>query len=76
MIHQQDYAEDYAQTLKLWSGKFNNNIKQVLDLGYPEFLPRLWHYYFAYCEGGFRERAIGLSQIILTKPNYRDRSLE
>ncbi len=74
-IHQQDFAEDYAETLKHWSMRFNSNIQKVLDLGYPVYLPRLWQYYFAYCEGGFRERAIGLSQIVLAKPNYKNRSL-
>jgi cyclopropane-fatty-acyl-phospholipid synthase len=74
MINQQDYAEDYAQTLWHWSKRFDLNIQKILDLGYPEFLPRLWHFYFSYCEGGFRERAIGLSQILLSKPRYKNRS--
>lgn len=75
MINQQDFAEDYAQTLFHWSQRFNLNTQKVLELGYPEFLPRLWQFYFAYCEGGFRERAIGLSQMVLAKPNYKNRSL-
>lgn len=75
MIDQQDYAEDYAHTLWHWSQRFSQKTQDVLNLGYPEFLPRLWQFYFAYCEGGFRERAIGLSQIVFAKPNYKNRSL-
>lgn len=75
LINQQDYAEDYAQTLMLWDKRFHQKIDEVLELGYPEFLPRLWHFYFAYCEGGFRERAIGLTQMVLAKPEYKNRSL-
>ena len=75
MIQQEDYAEDYAQTLFHWNQRFQEKIEEVISLGYPEFLPRLWHYYFAYCEGGFRERAIGLSQMVLAKPEYKNRSL-
>jgi len=75
MIHQQDYAEDYAQTLRHWAERFTQKSDKVLDLGYPQFLPRLWQFYFAYCEGGFRERAIGLSQIVFAKPKYKNRSL-
>ena len=75
MIQQQDYAEDYAQTLWHWSQRFTQKTQEVLDLGYPEFLPRLWQFYFSYCEGAFRERAIGLSQIVLAKPHYKSRSL-
>ncbi len=75
LIQQQDYAEDYAQTLWHWSQSFGHKTQEVLDLGYPEFLPRLWQFYFSYCEGAFRERAIGLSQIVFAKPRYMNRSL-
>ena len=74
LIDQKDYAEDYAQTLKLWAENLRKAEPQIIKLGYPDFLHRLWQYYFSYCEGGFRERAIGLSQMVLTKPLYRDRS--
>jgi cyclopropane-fatty-acyl-phospholipid synthase len=75
LAEQSDHAEDYAQTLKRWSENLYLKKIEIIKLGYPDFLHRLWQYYFSYCEGGFRERAIGLSQIILTKPNYRNRSL-
>lgn len=73
MIKQQDYAEDYAQTLFHWSKNFESKLNEIEKLGYPAFLPRLWKYYFSYCEGGFRERVIGVSQIIFSKPDYKDR---
>jgi cyclopropane-fatty-acyl-phospholipid synthase len=75
LIEQKDFAEDYAQTLKDWSVRLTEKKQEITKLGYPDFLYRLWQYYFSYCEGGFRERAIGLSQLTLTKPNYRNRSL-
>lgn len=75
LTEQKDFAEDYAQTLKTWAQKLTEKKNAITDLGYPDFLYRLWMYYFSYCEGGFRERAIGLSQMTLTKPNYRNRSL-
>lgn len=75
MVEQKDFAEDYAQTLRNWAERLTLKKDEIVSLGYPEFLHRLWQYYFSYCEGGFRERAIGLSQIVLTKPNYRNRSL-
>jgi cyclopropane-fatty-acyl-phospholipid synthase len=74
LIDQHDFAEDYAQTLHHWSINLKQVEAQVLKLGYPDFLPRLWQFYFSYCEGGFRERAIGVSQMVLSKPVYRDRS--
>ncbi len=30
---------------------------------------RLWDFYLCYCEGGFRERAIGTAQLLLAKPH-------
>lgn len=74
LIHQQDFSEDYAETLKNWAKRLSKNESEITRLGYPEFLHRLWQFYFSYCEGGFRERAIGLSQMVLTKPNHKEKS--
>jgi cyclopropane-fatty-acyl-phospholipid synthase len=75
LVDQKDYAEDYAQTLLNWSQNLKRNEEKITQLGYPDYLHRLWQFYFSYCEGGFRERAIGLSQMTLNKPLYRNRSL-
>jgi len=32
----------------------------------------MWEFYLAYCEGGFRERSIGVAQLLLAKPGNRD----
>jgi cyclopropane-fatty-acyl-phospholipid synthase len=37
-------------------------------LGLPDRFVRMWDFYFAYCEGGFRERSIGTVQMLLTRP--------
>lgn len=74
LIHQEDFSEDYAETLMNWSKNLARNEAQITKLGYPDFLYRLWQFYFSYCEGGFRERAIGLSQMVLTKPMYKEKS--
>jgi cyclopropane-fatty-acyl-phospholipid synthase len=74
LIEQKDFAEDYAQTLHHWSKNLEVNKEQITNLGYPAFLYRLWQFYFSYCEGGFRERAIGLSHLLFSKPLYKDRS--
>jgi cyclopropane-fatty-acyl-phospholipid synthase len=36
-------------------------------LGLDERFLRLWSFYLAYCEGGFRERAIGTIQLRLER---------
>jgi cyclopropane-fatty-acyl-phospholipid synthase len=75
LINQSDYAEDYAETLSHWSKRLEKNKDQITKLDYPDYLYRLWQYYFSYCEGGFRERATGLSQLVLSKPRFKNRSL-
>ena len=70
--HLEDIGIHYAQTLRLWGEALKENKAQVLSLGYTEALYRMWQFYFAYCEGGFREKSIGCAQISLTKPSFRE----
>lgn len=45
----------------------------VRSLGYPEEFIHMWDFYLCYCEGGFRECAIGTAQVLLGKPlNQRE----
>ncbi len=74
LINQSDYAEDYAHTLYHWANNLKDKQDEIIKLGYPHYLYRLWQYYFSYCEGGFRERAIGLSQLVFSKPLYKERT--
>jgi cyclopropane-fatty-acyl-phospholipid synthase len=43
----------------------------VRALGFDERFLRLWDFYLAYCEGGFRERSTGSVQMLLVKPGCR-----
>jgi cyclopropane-fatty-acyl-phospholipid synthase len=38
----------------------------VLALGFDARFVRLWEFYLAYCEGGFRERVLGDAQLLFT----------
>ena len=71
VIHLEDFAEDYALTLSHWRKRFLANLDAARELGYSEEFLRMWEYYLCYCEAGFRERNIGLVQIVLAKPGYR-----
>jgi cyclopropane-fatty-acyl-phospholipid synthase len=35
----------------------------------------MWEFYLAYCEGGFRERSIGVAHLLLAKPGLRHAAL-
>jgi cyclopropane-fatty-acyl-phospholipid synthase len=71
----EDFGAHYARTLKEWDNRLVANHQKLLQRGYPEVLYRMWRYYFGYCEGGFEERNIGVSQILLTKPKARRQPL-
>jgi cyclopropane-fatty-acyl-phospholipid synthase len=40
-------------------------------MGFEQSFIRMWEFYLAYCEGGFRERIIGTVQLAFAKPGYR-----
>ena len=63
----ENIGSHYAQTLKLWRTAFLDHLGEVRALGFDEIFVRMWDYYFAYCEGAFRERHIGDFQLLLMK---------
>lgn len=71
LTHLLDFAEHYAATLACWRERFWNRIDAIRGLGFDERFIRMWHYYLCYCEAGFRERQIGVAQILLEKPTCR-----
>ena len=64
----QDFGLSYARTLQAWRERFLAHLPQARALGYDERFLRLWEFYLAYCEGGFRERSIGVAHLRLRKP--------
>ncbi len=71
VFHLEDIGAHYATTLRHWRERFSANLDRVRALGFPDTFIRMWEYYLCYCEGGFRERAIGTVQLLLTKPQCR-----
>lgn len=68
LCHLEDITHHYAETLAHWRKRFCDNIDRIRDLGFDDAFIRTWEFYFCYCEGGFRERAIGDVQMLLLKP--------
>ena len=71
IYHLEDIGAHYAETLKRWREAFASNLNRIWSMGYGEEFLRMWHYYFCYCEGGFKERAIGTVQVLFVKPGSR-----
>jgi cyclopropane-fatty-acyl-phospholipid synthase len=64
----EEISSHYALTLAAWRERFNRAWSRLAPLGYDERFRRLWNFYLASSEAGFRERRIRDLQILLTKP--------
>ncbi|MFO8140496.1 MAG: cyclopropane-fatty-acyl-phospholipid synthase family protein [Marinobacter sp.] len=68
LAHTEDFGFHYARTLRDWGDRFMANRDTLSAQGYDQAFQRLWHFYFAYCEAGFSERAIGVGHLVMAKP--------
>ncbi|GAA0839320.1 cyclopropane-fatty-acyl-phospholipid synthase family protein [Marinobacter szutsaonensis] len=71
LTHSEDIGFHYARTLRDWCERFMAKRDTLEQMGYDQAFRRLWHFYFAYCEAGFSERAIGVSQLVFAKPGNK-----
>jgi len=67
LFHMEDIGKHYALTLHEWRRRFLEHLSEVRRLGFDDRFVRMWDYYLAYCEGGFRERYISDVQLVLAK---------
>ncbi len=63
----QYFGLDYAATLKAWSQRFNAAWDEIAPMGFDEAFRRMWNFYLAYCEAGFRNGRINVGQFTLAK---------
>jgi len=60
------FAESYADTLALWFDRFQAAWPEIArDRQFDTRFKRLWEFYLAYCEIGFRARWTDVGQIML-----------
>ncbi len=71
LVGQHDFGQSYAHTLRAWRERFLAQRAAVRAQGFDDAFIRLWEFYLAYCEGGFLERSIGVSQLLLARPDHR-----
>ena len=58
MTAAETFAMGYAETLAAWRRNFDGAWPQIETLGFAVEFRRLWTYYLAYCEAGFRTGTI------------------
>ncbi|GAB2993536.1 cyclopropane-fatty-acyl-phospholipid synthase family protein [Amycolatopsis acidiphila] len=61
-------GDSYAQTLRLWRKRFLDAWPQISALGFDQTFRRMWEFYLAYSEAGFRGEYLDVHQFGLTKP--------
>ena len=62
------FGPDYADTLKLWDDRFQAAWGDIRRMGgFDERFRRLWRFYLAYCEAGFRSARTDVIQLALTR---------
>ena len=71
LIQLEDFGLSYARTLEAWRHRFLAALPQVRAQGFDDRFIAMWDFYLAYCEGGFRERSIGVAQLLMARPGHR-----
>jgi len=61
------FGRDYALTLVHWRERFRDAWPDLKPLGFDERFRRLWEYYLAYCEAGFRAGTIDVRQMVFAR---------
>ncbi len=61
------FGQDYADTLSQWSKRFEAAWDDIRPLGFDERFRRLWKFYLAYCEAGFRTERTNVIQLGLSR---------
>ena len=56
-------GQHYAHTLRLWREQFVANWLHVQELGFDDPFFRMWEFYLAYCEAGFRTGYLDVAQV-------------
>jgi len=66
-VREDRFGKQYARTLAQWHRRFLKCEGAVADLGFDQTFRRMWKYYLAYCEAGFRLGRIDLAQLLLER---------
>jgi cyclopropane-fatty-acyl-phospholipid synthase len=59
----------YAETLRIWGERFAVRADELDALGFDRVFQRMWRFYLAYCEAGFRCGRLDVAQFLLVRPD-------
>lgn len=63
------FGPHYAETLRRWRFRFDAQWATIAPLGFDETFRRMWEFYLAYCEAGFRTGYLDVAHVTLARPS-------
>ncbi len=67
VVDQMNFGESYAITLRRWRDLFDARAEQIGQLGFDGTFRRMWDFYLAYSEAGFRSGYLDVAQFVLAR---------
>ncbi|MFE3249980.1 class I SAM-dependent methyltransferase [Streptomyces sp. NPDC059209] len=67
VVERDGFGPHYAQTLRLWRERFAEQEARVDALGFDATFRRMWTFYLAYSEAGFRSGYLDVQQMVLAR---------
>jgi cyclopropane-fatty-acyl-phospholipid synthase len=71
LVERMHFGASYAETLRRWRERFLARTAQVSEVGFDATFRRMWTFYLAYCEAGFRARYLDVAQLVMQRPAPR-----
>jgi cyclopropane-fatty-acyl-phospholipid synthase len=67
IVDELHFGNSYATTLRLWREQFLGAANDVARIGFDVTFRRMWEFYLAYCEAGFRSSYLDVAQFVLAR---------
>jgi cyclopropane-fatty-acyl-phospholipid synthase len=67
VVESAGFGAHYAETLRLWRERFDASSGDVAALGFDTTFRRMWRFYLAYSEAGFRSGYLDVRQFLLAR---------
>ncbi|MFD4644407.1 class I SAM-dependent methyltransferase [Lentzea sp. NPDC058436] len=67
IVDSRSFGLDYAETLHRWRDTFLTRWDEVRELGFDDTFRRMWEFYLAYSEAGFRVGYLGVQQFAMAE---------
>jgi cyclopropane-fatty-acyl-phospholipid synthase len=61
LVEEEAFGTSYARTLAEWQNRFVRAWPRIEGMGFDQRFKRMWEYYLAYCEVGFRSGVFDVS---------------